>query len=555
MLISRSYRHFQRYRQIVRVFTGHGFGFLVDQIGLSEFLSLRQRFLGTGEKAERLSRGARVRRALEELGPAFIKFGQLLSTRSDILPRDIIHELEKLQDQVPPFDFELVQSAVEEELGAPLPALFSSFDPIPLAAASIGQVHAARLISGEDVVVKVRRPGITRVVQTDVEIMYDIAHLVERRTPWGKYYRIVKAVDEFSRTIKDELDYTAEGRNADRFRRMFAGDGRIKIPGVFWDLTTSRVLTMERVVGTKINEVDALWLKGIDPAAIARLIADLMFRQVLVEGFFHADPHPGNVLVDDAGRIILMDFGMVGELTPDMRDRFVAFVLGIVNRDADEVTGAILEMGDALERVNLTALRRDVARLQKHYGEIPLQDIDFGDALREVIALAYNHRIAIPPEYSLLAKSMITLESLAMTLDPRLSILDLAEPYTRELLRRRFSLPNLKRVARRTVIESFRLARAIPKQFSRVLALMEEGEWKVKMELEHTDWMLSRLSSVFNRLAVAIVLASLIVGASLVLQGAQDSIFWHMPIAEYMFILSGFMGIWLVIAILRTGKF
>lgn len=556
MSFGRRYRHFKRYREIIQTFFGHGFGYLVDQAGLWEFITLKQRLFGEGsEGVSRFSRGERARQALERLGPTFIKLGQVLSTRPDLLPRDILHEMQKLQDRVPPFAFDQVAKLVEAELGHPVSEVFSELFDQPLAAASIGQVHLARLQDGEPVVVKVMRPDLDRIVRTDLEIMADLAGVFERRTDWGKYYRISEVVAEFADSLRNEMNYTVEASNADRFRRMFSGDSAVYVPRVYWDLTTTRVLTMELVEGLKINDVAAIRRAGLNPSDIARRLADAVFRQVLVEGFFHADPHPGNLFVDEHGTIIFMDFGMVGELSGEMRERFISFVTGVVNRDPDEVVEAILRMGEPLGRVNLAALKRDVYRLQKRYGEVPLREVDFGKALLEIIALAYDHRIAVPSDYSFLAKALITLESVVVELDPSLSMIDLAEPYTRLLLREQLSWTSIRRGARRGILEGLRLAAKVPKQVSGLLSLAEDGELRFKIENTDSDVFIGRLTALFNRLAMSIISGSLVVGTALILYRSDGSRLWGVPVAEYSFLVTGILGIWLVLGILRSGRF
>ncbi len=556
MSLGRRYRHLGRYREIIQTFFGHGFGYLVDQAGLWEFISLRQRLFGRDpEVGARLSRGDRARKALEKLGPTFIKLGQVLSTRSDLLPRDILVELQKLQDRVPPFQFKQVTEMVQAELGRPVLDIFAEFCPEPLAAASIGQVHLARLRDGQQVVVKVMRPDLERIVETDLEIMADLAGVLERRTNWGQYYRISEVVAEFAESLRDEMNYTVEAANADRFRRMFSGDERVYIPSVHWDLTTPKVLTMELVEGFKVNDLEGIRRAGLNPSVIARRLADAIFRQVLVEGFFHADPHPGNLFIDERGTIIFMDFGMVGELSGEMRQRFISFVLGVVNRDSDEVVEAILRMGEPLGKVNLMSLKRDVYRLQKRYGEIPLREVDFGKALLEIIALAFDHRIVVPSDYSFLAKSLITLESVVVELDPSLSMIDLAEPYTRRLLQEQFSFTNLRRTLRRTIHDGARLATCVPKQVSNILSLVEDGELRLKIENADGDHFIRRISALFNRLSMSIISGCLVVGTALILHRSDGSRLWGIPIAEYSFLLTGVLGVWLVLAILRSGRF
>ncbi len=549
------YSHLDRYRQIVRVFAKHGFGYLVDQAGLVGLLSfhdrLRRRKAGSHE---RLTPGARVRQAFEELGPTFVKLGQVLSTRPDLIPADIAGDLEGLQDKVPTESFEDIRRIVEKDLGRPLETVFASFEKEPMAGASIGQVHRAVLRSGEEAAVKVQRPDIARRIETDLEIMADLASILERRTRWGRFYRLVGTVEEFSRTIRAELDYTNEGQNADRFRRNLAGLSSVYIPLVYWTCTTPRVLTLERVEGAKINDVLALERAGLSRPKIARNLSNCIFRQVLRDGFFHADPHPGNVFVGPGETLIFMDFDMVGHLTGEMKAKFLRYVLGVVQRDPEEVALAILSMGVLPRRSDLPALRRDIEQLQQKYGEIPMGDMEFSQALRETLTVAQRYRISIPTEYALLVKSLVTLESLVGRLDPDLSLVELAEPYARELITERLSPTALGKDFWRNLSEYGRLSSAVPRQVNRILGQMEEGEWRFSLEHEHLDWAVDRLGVYVNRLSVTFIVASLIIGTSLIIMDSGQSVFSRIPIAEYSFILTALLGVWVILSILRSER-
>lgn len=549
------YSHLDRYRQIVRVFARHGFGYLVEQAGLAGLLSFRDRLRHRKDGShERLTRGARVRRAFEELGPTFVKLGQVLSTRPDLVPADIAGDLEGLQDKVPTESFEDIRRIVEQDLGRPLEVVFATFEKEPMAAASIGQVHRAVLPSGEDAAVKVQRPDIARRIETDLEIMADLASVLEKRTRWGKFYRLTGTVEEFSRTIRAELDYTNEAQNADRFRRNFAGVSSVHIPLVYWACTTPRVLTLERVDGVKINDVLALERAGLSRPKIARNLSNAIFRQVLQDGFFHADPHPGNIFVGPGETLIFMDFGMAGHLTAEMKAKFIRYVLGVVQRDPEEVALSILSMGVLPRRSDLPALRRDIEHLQQKYGEIPMGDMEFSQALRETLTVAQRYRISIPTEYALLVKSLVTLESLVGRLDPDLSLVELAEPYARVLITERLSPMALGKDLWRSISEYGRLSVAVPRQVNRILGQMEEGEWRFNVEHEHLEWAVDRLGVYVNRLSVTFVVSSLIIGTSLIIMDSSQSVFSRIPIAEYSFTLTALLGVWVVLSILRSEK-
>ncbi|MDF2630398.1 MAG: 2-octaprenylphenol hydroxylase, partial [Symbiobacteriaceae bacterium] len=375
---------------MLRVFSRYGFGSLAEHLGLGGW-TRPPSTAGAGAR-----RGERLRRAFEELGPAYVKLGQMLSTRGDILPPDIVAALEKLQDQVAPFPYEQVLAVLEAELGAPLERHFQSIDPTPMAAASLGQVHPAVLANGNPVVIKVQRPGVREAVELDLQVLQGLASLAARRTAFGRSYDLVGVAREFATMLRGELDYVQEGRNAERFRLHFADDPAIHFPGVCWEQTTGRVLTLERVGGLRITDRESMLQQGISPAQVAGRLAGAIFRMVLSEGFFHADPHPGNLFVTPAGGITFVDMGMVGELTPAMRENIIDYVIGVVTKDTDLVVEAILRMGVISRPADMAGLRRDCDRLREKYGEVPIREVSLGPALRETLTIARKYQISFP---------------------------------------------------------------------------------------------------------------------------------------------------------------
>ncbi|KKM09762.1 ABC transporter [Clostridiales bacterium PH28_bin88] len=555
----RRHIHLKRYRQIVNTLAKHGFGFLVDQLGLGDLVSWARRV--KAEEKTRLSGGARLRLVMEELGPTFIKLGQVLSTRPDLLPRDVIEELARLQDQVPSFPFEQVQGLVEEELGQPLAELFRSFDREPLAAASIGQVHRAELATGEAVVVKARRPNVERVIRTDLEILFDLGRLAERHTLWGQFYKFSEMAEEFARTLKQELDYTAEGRNADRLRQNFSGDPTVKIPGVYWVFTTDRVLTMEYVEGVKLSDVEELERRGWDRRLIARNLAQAVLKQVLLDGFFHADPHPGNVVVLPGGVVAFLDFGLVGRLSEERKRQFVSLVLGLVRRNSNHIIRAVTEMGIVGQEVEMQAFKRDVDLLRERYYDVPFGQIRLGTAISEILDLAFRYRLRIPTELTLLAKALITLEGVVRELDPGLSIVAIAEPLAHTLLRRRLVPGMLTRTAREWALDYGGLLLDLPRKLDGFLDKLVTGDAILKLEHQNLERAMSHLDRIANRLSFSLVLLAFsIVTAGLVIGSALGAdrgrfFFWSMPVLELAFLLATLMVAYLIWAIIRSGRF
>lgn len=555
MQLGKRYKHLQRYREIMGVLLKHGFGHILRNLGLLDFPSIKAKSVLKKEPvAEILSPAQRLRLALEELGPTFIKIGQILSTRPDILPPDYIKELEKLQDRVPAFSFEEVKHQIESELELPTEQLFEEFDPEPLAAASIGQVHRAVLAGGREVAVKVRRPGIEKVIETDIEILYDVARFLEKRSNWAEMYSLVEMVSEFDRTLYEELDYQAEGRNADTFRKNFAGDDDVVIPTVYWEYTSKKVLTMEYVAGVKLSKLSEIERTGLNREALARKVARSVFKQILIDGFFHGDPHPGNLAAIPGEKIVFMDFGMAGCLTEETKHKVGNLMMALVSKSSDAVMKAVLDLGVVPKSVDRKLLRRDIDLLQRKYYEIPLSRIKLGEALNDIMGVAFRHRVRIPPEFALLVKSLLTLEGIVGELDPGLSIVKVAEPFGRQMLKERFSPRKLSGNVARHLLEMGNLLPLLPKRVYDVLDLAAEGELKLKHQFPQTEEVLTRVNIMVNRLAFGIVIAGLVVGSALIARGGY-LLFGQVPVVEIGFFIAGVMGFWFLVSILRSGGF
>lgn len=554
MVLGRRYRHLARYREVANILAKHGFGYLIGQLGLRELLPRWSERVQTKQRA-RLTAPQRVFYALEELGPTFVKLGQILSTRPDLIPREYIVELERLQDDVPPFPFEQVQEVIRQDQGKEITELYREFQPTPLASASIGQVHRAVLISGEEVVVKVQRPMIQQVIETDLEIMFDLARLLEARTSWGKFYRLVDIVEEFATSLLAELDYTVEGRNADRFKKMFTDDPTVYIPQVYWEYSTKRVLILEYVEAIKVSAVERLIRAGYSREKVAQNAVNALLKQIYVYGFFHADPHPGNLGVLPGERIVFMDFGQVGRIDAATREKAVDMILAMVRYDVGGVMRSLLDIGIAQHTVNKQVLRRDLTRLQEKYYGLPLSQISVGEALQELVDLSFKHQIRIPAEFTMVIKSLITMEGLVKQLDPKISMLDVAEPFARKLVRGRLTAQRLQRRALEALGELYGIMTRVPQQVENILGQVEEGELRLQLEHRNLNRVMQRLNIIANRIALSIMIAGLIVGSSLIAQRADAGSLWSLQIAEGGFVVAMAMGLWLIVAIFRTGRF
>lgn len=554
-------RHFRRYRVVASVMARHGLGFLVEEIGLLHMLSLPRRlFTDTeAEVTDPKSIGQRIREVCEELGPTFVKIGQMASSRPDLIPEGIIQELAKLQDQVPPFSSAESRGIIEEELGLSLNQVFRQFEEVPLAAASIGQVHHATLLNGAEVAVKVQRPEIKSVIKTDLEILMDLAILAEHRLEWAERYQLSEIVEEFARTLTAEMDYTIEARNAERIAKQFVRDPHLRIPGIYWDFTTPKVLTMEYVEGIKLNDLSELKDRCYNPKALAETIVRAILHQILIEGFFHGDPHPGNILAVSADVIALIDFGMVGRLTSDMKYNFASAVIAMMRQNTEGMLQAVLRMGIVPDEVDMRRLRQDVDEMREKYLDVPLSKISLGEAVNDLFVVAFRHRIRIPADLTLVGKSLLTLEGLVETLDPELSIMDVAQPFGRRLLKERFRPGNIGGKVWHNLTEYGELLTDLPKQLKDVLRNVQRGQLNLEVRLPEAEDFLHKLDRMTNQISFSIVLLAFsIVMAGLIIASAlarQPILLFHVPAIELGFVFATIMFIWMIFAIFRSGRF
>lgn len=494
--------------------------------------------------------------ALEELGATFIKLGQVLSTRPDLLPTEYQAELAKLQDAAPPVDWAAVRPLLEEELGRPVEEVFAHFDPVPLAAASIGQAHGATLPDGTEVVVKVRRPGVVEQVEEDLEILQDLAAAASRRWELADQYDVVGLAQEFAQTLRAELDYIREGRNAERFADNFAGEPAVHIPRVFWETTTSRVLTLERIRGIKIDDLAALDAAGIDRAALAQRAARIVLKMVFEDRFFHADPHPGNFFVEPDGRIGLIDFGMVGTVDERTQEQLVDLLLAITSQDADRLVDAFLALGIARRRVDRELLRRDLEHLVSRYYGRPLGEIALGPLLSEALAVVRRHRLQLPSNLALLFKTAMMNEGLGARLDPSFRLMSVLVPYAERLMLQQYSPLRWARRLGGASLEAARLGVELPQQIRRLLGELERGGLEIGMRPVGFEPLLRRLEQLTHQLILGILAAAFVNGLAILMSVSHPPGWeqWTGPLFAVGFFIAGALGAYLIWTILRYGR-
>ncbi|HEX5083107.1 MAG TPA: AarF/ABC1/UbiB kinase family protein [Blastocatellia bacterium] len=547
--------HFRRYRQIAEVLTRHGLRWLRDVSGLERFRPLRPD-PGDGARSESLTTPERLRLALEELGATFIKLGQFLSTRADLLPPEYQTELAKLQDSAPPFDSKTAKEMIEAELGQPTSALFAGFDLEPLAAASIGQAHAATLRDGAEVVVKIRRPGVVEQVEEDLEILQNLASAMSRHWEFATLYDVEGLTQEFAQTLRSELNYLQEARNAERFARNFAGDPKVHIPRVFWEMTTSRALTLERIRGVKVSDLDSLKANGIDRRALAERGTEVILKMIFEDGFFHADLHPGNFFIEADGRFGLIDFGMVGSVDDRLQERLSGLLLALAGADYDQLVDALLEIGVVTSRIDRDRLRRDLENLISPYNGRPLGEIALTPLLDDALAIVRRHRMRLPSNLALLLKTIIITEGLGARLDPDFYLLSVIEPYTSRLLLNLYSPARWLRKLKRAGSDMAWLGAEAPQQLRRLIGAIERNGFEVGMRPESFEPLIKRLERIANRIVLGILAAAFIVGLATLLSvyrppGWEN---WAGVMFAAGFFFAFAVGIYLAWSILRSGR-
>ncbi len=556
-VVGRTYRHLNRYRDILGVLFRYGFGDIIETLKIEQYIEVGLQMISRKrrEQIEKHSRAERVRMAVEELGPTFIKLGQILSTRPDLVPLEYAQELSNLQDHVPPFSYEEVRDIIDKELGGTPEALFAQFEAEPLAAASIGQVHRARLLDGEEVVVKVQRPGIRKIVEVDLEILLHLASLMEKHVQEMEVQRPTRIVEEFARSLEKEIDYTIEAYHTERFARQFLGESTIYVPAVYRDLNSTRVLTTEYVAGIKVSNVDALKRKGCDLPLLARNGADLVMKQIFVHGYFHADPHPGNIFILPNNVICFLDFGMMGRIHNEEREDFTDFVTSMTTRNERKIMESVLKLTNYDQEPNREELERDLMDLMEEQVYGREGKLEMGKLFQRLIETVSSHGLSIKPDLYLMMKALGTIEGIAKMLDPGFNILKQAEPFVKKVQKDRLSPKRIAGDALDMGIELIQLGREIPGEVRAVFKQTREGKLKIEFAHSGLEPLLNTHHRTTNRMVFAIVLAALIIGSSLVvLSGVPPK--WHdIPLIGIVgFILAGIIGFSLLISMVRRKK-
>lgn len=552
-------RDLGRLHDLAAILIRYGFGDMVGRLGLAGMLAQAGRVLPLHDLTELVALPApvRVRRALEEMGPSFVKLGQVLATRVDLFAPEWIAEFGKLQSHAPPVPFAAIHAQLAEDLGDVPERVFAMLDPVPLAAASIAQVHRARLHDGSDVVVKVRRPGIRPVVEADLRLLQRAAQAMEAKFPELRQFHPLGVVQQFKASLTRELDLAAECRHAERIAGSFAGRDKVVVPAVYWDYTGERMNVQAFVDGIAVSDIAALDAAGVDRKVIARRGARIVLKMILEDGFFHADPHAGNVFVLPPDRIAIIDFGMVGRLSQARRVQVVELLHAMVEHDAERVTEVLLDWtGEAAseEPGDEAQLAQDIDGFVDRYHGVPLGQLDLAAMLLEVTALLRGHRLALPADLALLIKVFVTLEGLGRSLDPGFDMARQAAPYLHRVMLARYRPRVLVKQGARTLIEAAGLLAGLPRELRRLLRTARGGHFRHHIELEHLRQFSTQIGHSANRLTVGVVLAALIIGSAITLTVDGGPTLVGLPVFGLLgFLGAAVAGAWLVLSIWRSG--
>ncbi|KAF1691304.1 2-polyprenylphenol 6-hydroxylase [Pseudoxanthomonas jiangsuensis] len=551
-------RDLGRLQEIASVLIRYGFGDMVRRIGLAGALEKAGRLLHwhDPQAMAHMAPPERVRRALEDLGPTFVKLGQVLATRVDLLPPEWIAELGKLQNAVPALPFERVRPQLVEDLGAEPEAVFARLEQVPLAAASLAQTHRAWLADGEAVVLKIRRPGIRDTVEADLRLLARLAEIAQAQAPDLRRYRPTQVVHEFTLSLRRELDFAAECRNAERIAANFEGHDEIVVPKVYWQWTSERLNVQQCLAGIPGPDLAAVDAAGMDRRQLAMTGAGIVLKMVLEDGFFHADPHPGNIFYLPGGRIGVIDFGMVGRVSAQRRYQIVQLLHGLVERESGAVADVLLEWGEGEGEVDESRLHADIGAFVDQYRGVPLKDLRMGAMLTDVTTILRDHGLGLPPDLALMVKAFLTLEGMGRQLDPDFDMAGAARPYVERVLLDRWSPRALARRGRRGLLDALDLAGDMPRELRRLMRAARRGRLHMQMEVTTLKAFGEQVDRAANRLTMGVVTAALVIGSSIVMHSAGGGVpsRWLLALGVLGFVGAALTGLWILLSIWRSGR-
>jgi len=538
----------QRYRRILTVVIEEGFGTALDQLGVRAPWVTGPLTRRRAAADANLSPEQRVRRTMERLGPTFAKIGQILSVRRDLVPESFADELAKLQDEMDPFPFAEAKTEIEAAFGEPLGVLFAEFDETPAAAASIGQVHMAVLHDGTPVAVKIQRPGIREIIEADLDILRTQARRIHGRTDLGRRFDIVSLVDEFARVLHEECDYVNEAENAERLRDAFEADTTVHFPRVFWELTSSTVLTLERIEGIPFNRLAELDERGVDRHEIAGRGISCYYEQIFIHGFYHADPHPGNLFAMEDGRVAFTDFGRAGVLSDSARAHVADLLVAIIGQDGELAGDILLEVSRSTADTDAVGLKRDVSNLIRKYYNLKLNEVDTRELLFEIMSLIGRRGLTLDSEFALLLTTLATIQSLGTNVDPEFHFVDSVTPFAKRIIEEQTHPAAMAKGFTSTVRRTMKALQGLPDNVNRALKRVADGDLRMTVRPGGFDPLMARVEQAVDRLAFALVVSAFVLGFSWLLAPTELP-WWLEAIAAFALICAAGVGVWFFLSI------
>lgn len=554
--IGKQYQHLKRYRKIAEILIRNGLAFVVDRLDLGKYLPLKQRINNKEEDVNKNIIAKRLRQVLQELGPTYIKLGQLLSTRADILPPDYVQELRKLQDKVEEVPFVKIEEVLIEELGKNYSKYFKKIEKTPQAAASIAQTHRAVLQDGTDVILKIQRPDIRKTIKVDLEIIKNLVLSAEERELFPGFLKPHKIVDEFRETIFKELNFKSELSNIKKFKDNFAKEDKIEVPEVYNRFSTRKILVLEEIKGLKLSEVNEKNRKDINGPLLARLGAKALMKQVLIDGFFHADPHPGNIFVLGKEHLAYIDFGMMGRLTAEDQDQMTILFTALLHQNIDMIVDTILDIGYVEDDINNRKLKIEINNLLDRYYGIELEEIDFNIVVDDIERLLYNFHIRMPEEFFLLFRAVGISEGVGYTLDPSFNMVAVARNFLKTIIIEKMKPENLLERLIKGIWKYRNLGKNLPTRINNILNKIIVDDFTIGFKHLNLEKLTNKIDIVSNRLSISMIISALIIGSSMILQTELEPQIYNIPLLGFAgYSIAGLMGLWLVISIFRSGKF
>lgn len=556
-MMSKKHFYSRRYRDIVKVLFKHGFGFSIEQLGLGHLIPFHRGSFGHRIQAEPYTQPQHLRAAFEELGTTFIKIGQILSTRSDLLPPSYIEDLSKLQSSVPPLPFDEIRECIEKEYGEDWRSLFSHFEETPLASASVGQVYRAVVTSGERVVVKVQRPGIENKIKEDLEIINHIAQLAQKRLRLGEIIDFPDLVQQFGISLLKELDYIQEGKSMERIHSNFRGSKKLYIPKVYWKLTTKRIIVMEEIEGYSVDHIATLNEAAIDVKKLARNCAEILIKMVFEDGFFHGDLHPGNIVIKRDGTLALIDFGLTGELNEESRSQMVSLFLALSKKNESQVVDVLISLDRENHHVHREQLRRDIKAFLEQNLNGTLSEINMGHAIQSLLETVYKNKIRVPSHLSLLAKIIMMSEEIGRRLDPEFNLTEFMSDYAPRLYFQKLRTEHKEKLKQST-LDMLALSSEAPNLLLKILRKASADQLEIQMNVQKTEPLIRQFNKMFNRLSLSILTSASMISLALIMliyhpgtDGTVNNLGWLFTIG---FVVSLISGGYVLLSIWRSNK-